>query len=52
MSSGGGEKDPLVKKDAGAASASSSEDTSLTRRDSKSFYFAPLKSRQNTMVCM
>ena len=51
MSSGGGEKDPLVRKDAGS-SAGSSENTALTRHDSKSFYFAPLKSRQNTMVCM
>ena len=30
--------------------SSNLEDTSLIRRDSKSFYFAPLKSRQNTLV--
>ena len=52
MSSDSGEKDPLVGKDTGDSTNSSTGGggTGLIRQDSKSYYFAPLKSRQNTMV--
>lgn len=51
MSSDSGEKDPLVGKDTGDSTNSSTGGggTGLIRQDSKSYYFAPLKSRQNTM---
>ena len=49
MSSGGGEKEPLVTKER-AGSAEGADEDGITRSDSKPYYFAPLKSRQNTMV--